>query len=98
MNTPARGITRARITASTLAVGALAAVGITSGLAYADTHKDSTPASSTTDQGGSTSTGSSDGDSSGSSSSDTSSGDTSWGTAPTVSPGSGDSHAQSNGS
>ncbi|MCP2193579.1 hypothetical protein [Williamsia deligens] len=101
MTTPERGIRRARAVAVGLGVAALGAIGVTSSLAYADTHQSSTsPAStatpSSTEAGTDQSTGSDQ--SSPDASTGTGNSSTDWGTAPTVSAGSGDSHAQTNGS
>ncbi len=95
MITPERGIKRIRIAAASLTLGALATVGITSGLAYADTTSaKSTDTSTTSTDSGTTGTSeptSSDG-------STTSDSTTTFGDSPGVSTGSGDSHAQTSGS
>ncbi|WP_299569238.1 hypothetical protein [uncultured Williamsia sp.] len=94
MSTPERGIRRARAAAVALGVAALGAIGVTSGLAYADTDHATTPTTSTT----SPTTDSSAGTDSSTGSTDPDSSSSGWGTAPTVSSGRGDSHAQTNGS
>ena len=102
MTTPERGIRRARAVAAAVGLAALGAIGLTSGLAYADTEH---TAATTTTTGTSSTTGSTDGtagttDPTTGTTGDTQTGtgQTDWGTAPTVTSGSGDSHAQTNGS